>query len=176
MSTPVEIRPPEQRTELAGAIRAHGLAWREAYQGILPDEVMERIPTRASEELLDEWYERARGDDRDFLLAVDDEGVVEGYILVRWGEGTKEFVGPNEAGLKEIYVHPDSWGRGIGTALLERALASIPTDLEAIALEMLEGNEIGARFYRSRGFDRVGHSRHEVAGESFETVIYRRSL
>ncbi len=35
---------------------------------------------------------------------------------------------------------------------------------------MLDGNEVGHRFYAARGFDRTGSSEFEIAGEAYPTV------
>ena len=41
---------------------------------------------------------------------------------------------------------------------------------------VLAANEPGNAFYRAFGFERVGESAHEIAGESYPTDVYRRAL
>ncbi|WP_341850627.1 GNAT family N-acetyltransferase [Natronococcus wangiae] len=84
-----------------------------------------------SEERLRERTDRLR-DDRDGIFLAGIDGTVRGYSYFRWGEETKSFVGEDEAGLKEIYVDPDYWGEGIGTALLERGLDGLPDGVERV--------------------------------------------
>lgn len=171
----MEIRQLEGREELADVIRAHGLAWREAYRGVLPDHVVDQIPVEPTDQAIADWYERIR-DDRDrFLVAVSGDAI-RGYIYLRWGDETKDFVGANEAGLKEIYVHPDYWGQGIGTTLLEHGIDLLPDDIGALKLEMVSGNEIGKRFYEARGFERAGTSAFEIGNESYPMDIYAVQL
>ncbi|MFU8869859.1 GNAT family N-acetyltransferase [Natronococcus sp.] len=168
----MELRRFEPGTADARAItRVNALAFREAYDDLLPDEVLAGFGADPSDEQLREYADRLASDREGIFLATV-EGRVRGYGYVRWGEGTKAFVGPDEAGLKELYVEPDCWGEGIGTALLERCLETLPEEIERLRLEMLAGNEVGRRFYEARGFDRTGRSEFEIAGEAYPTAIY----
>ena len=108
------------------------------------------------------------------MLVADDEAVV-GYAHVRVTD-TKPFVGDDEAGLKELYVHPDRWGEGVGGELLGRGLATLPDGVEAVVLETLDGNDRAAGFYEAHGFRRVGERTVGVAGEQYPALVYRRPL
>ncbi len=172
----MEIRSLDDRESVRGAIEAHGQAWRAAYAGVLPDEVLERVTVDPEPAVLDRWLDRLP--DRDspgVALGAQVGGTVRGYVFVRWGE-TKPFVGSSEAGLKEVYVHPDWWGGGLGTELVGTGIDATPSDIEAVALEALAENEIGRSFYESRGFALDGHSEIAIGEDSYETVIYRRPL
>jgi len=172
----MQIKPVESIDELSGALRVHNLGWKEAYQGILLEEVIEDIPSEPPEDHVEERFERIGGSKEIFLVALGDDGATRGYIYVLWGNDTKEFVGDDEAGLKEIYVHPDWWGQGIGTRLLNEALDTLPSSIEAIRLEMLSGNEDAHDFYLARDFEIDGQSEFEIADETYPTEIYVRSL
>jgi ribosomal protein S18 acetylase RimI-like enzyme len=168
----MELRRLEPGTADARAItRVNALAFREAYDDLLPEEVLAGFGADPSDEQLREYADRLERDREGIFLATL-EGGVRGYGYVRWGEGTKAFVGPNEAGLKELYVEPDYWGEGAGTALLERCLEALPEGTERLRLETLAGNEVGRRFYEARGFERTGRSEFEIAGEAYSTAIY----
>lgn len=170
------VRTVKEDADLRGAIRAHGRAWKEAYQGILPDAVLADIPTEPTDDLVDQWKERLSEGRETFLIAVDEAGTTRGYVYLRWADGTKEFVHEREAGLKEIYVDPDVWGEGIGTALLREGLERLPDHIERIKLEVLADNEIGIRFYEARGFSRVSESEHEIGGNVYDTAVYVREV
>lgn len=172
----MEIRHPEAVADARALVRINALAWREAYDGILPDEALARMETDPSDDRVRRAFERLRDDRDGILVAEDHDGIVRGYSHFRWGEDTKVFVGGNEAGLEEIYVEPDYWGEGIGTTLLERGLALLPGSIERVRLEMLDGNEVGRRFYLSHGFDRTGESEYEIGGETYPTSIYTLEL
>lgn len=169
----MEVRSPDTDEEVRGAIRAHGLAWREAYEGIVSEDVLAAMTVDASAEDVREWTDRIDEDRGRFLVAVDEN--VLGYAYVRWGE-TKAFVGDEEAGLKEIYVHPAHWGEGVGTALLDAGIGCLPGDVAALKLEVLAENVRARAFYEARGFDRVGEDVIEMAGERYRTLHYSRRL
>ncbi|GAA0725167.1 ribosomal protein S18 acetylase RimI-like enzyme [Halorubrum trapanicum] len=170
----MEIRPPETDAEMRELIRAHGLSWREAYDGTLPDAVLDAMTVDPTPEEVERWADGFSDDDSAVFVAVVD-GTVRGFVDVRWGaENTKPFVDPGEAGVKAIYVHPDRWGEGIGTALLQRGLDALPDRVETVRLEAFADNDIGARFYEARGFEQVETGETEIAGETYPTAIYAR--
>lgn len=185
----VHVRHPESDAELRAIVRVNYRAWLEAYDDILPEPVLEAIAEPPTDEELDARVGSLRADRDRLLVAVAEAAGVEsdpettatdpettavrGYAAVRWlPDETKDFVGADEAGLKEIYVDPAHWSAGVGTALLEAAVGLVPDDATALVLETLAGNDVGRRFYEARGFERRGTSTFEVAGEPYETVIY----
>lgn len=165
----------EGTADVRAITRINALAWREAYADLLPDDVIAQLGADPSDEQLREMADRLEHE-LDGIHLAESDGAARGYSYVRWGEETKDFVGENGAGLKEIYVEPEYWGEGIGTALLERGLDALPEDVERVRLEMLEGNETGHRFYAARGFARTGSSEFEIAGEAYPTTIYTLEL
>jgi ribosomal protein S18 acetylase RimI-like enzyme len=172
----MEIRPPETDAEIRQLIRAHGLSWREAYDDILPDSVLDAMTIDPTPEEVEGWAEGLGDDDSAVFVAVVD-GTVRGFVDVRWGaENTKSFVGPGEADLKAIYVHPDWWGQGVGTALLDRGLDALPDRVETVRLEAFADNDVGAGFYEARGFERVETDETEIAGETYPVAIYAREV
>lgn len=172
----MEIRPPETDAEIRELIRAHGRSWRAAYDDILPESLLDAMTVDPTPEEVEEWADGFKTDDSAVFVAVVG-GTVRGFVETRWGEGnTKPFVGPDEAGVKAIYVHPDWWGEGVGTALLDRGLDALPDGVEAVRLEAFADNDVGARFYEARGFKRVETDETEIAGETYPTVIYARDL
>lgn len=172
----MRIRQLDSPSDLRGAHRVNVLAWREAYRGLVPEDVLGARSLDVPEEVAEERFEEVTGDTGAFVVALNDANEVRGYARVRWGEDTKSFVDPNGAGLKEIYVHPDDWDEGIGTDLLDRVLDALPDDVDTLTLEMLAGNELAQSFYTARGFDHVGSRRAEFGGETLETAIYEKKL
>ncbi|MCH7660054.1 MAG: GNAT family N-acetyltransferase [Euryarchaeota archaeon] len=169
----MNVRRLEDQADVRGLIRVHGLAWREAYDGLLPDEILQQQSVDPSDKEVQYWFERLRENRDGVLVATDTDETVRGFADFRWEEDeTKESVGRGEAELKAIYVEPDCWGRGLGTALLERGLELLPDGVNTLYLEMLSGNETGRRFYEARGFDRTGAGKHEIGEKSYPTGIY----
>ncbi|NHX35982.1 MULTISPECIES: GNAT family N-acetyltransferase [Halolamina] len=173
----MQVRRIERQADVGGIIRVHGSAWREAYDGLLPPEILQDQTITPTEEDVQQWQEALRENQEGVLVAADDEGVVRGFVDVRWGDSeTKEFVGDDEAGLKAIYVDPDWWGEGTGTALLERGLEILPESIDTVRLETFAENDIASQFYESKGFERTDVGEYDIAGRSYSTIVYALQL
>lgn len=168
-ATPGEAEPVR---ELARA------AWHAAYDDIMgPDEVDQR---------LDNWWraEELRdvitNPDHVFLVAVDAAGP-GGEDGAATGAGADPVgvvhAGPSPSGayvVPRLYVHPERWGEGIGTALLDHVVTRAREETDRLQVVLLSGNEVGVSFYESHGFEPVGESGLVDAGE--QEVIYERRL
>lgn len=83
------------------------------------------------------------------LVAVDDRGV---FAFVAWDAGTGE--------VTRLYTDPRGWGRGAGSALLERALDALRrAGCRRAWLNTEERNERAAGFYLARGWRIEGEPR-----------------
>ena len=160
---------PEDALEVA---RVHVRSWQGAYRGLLPEDFLNTLRPE----------ERARryrfGSDDPAaphtLLALDD-GAVLGFATT--GPSRDEDA-PGLAELYALYVDPDTWARGVGGELHERALTRMSElgHAEAI-LWLLAGNERAARFYRARGWACDGARRwEEPYGVRSRVIRYRRAL
>lgn len=170
----MEIREPEGIEDLRGAMEAHHRAWRVGYRGIVPEEVIDAVTAEPDDEALEELRETLRTEAGAYLVAERDDRIA-GYVRIRWGE-TKGFVGPVEAGLKELYVDPAHWRQGVGSALLGAGIDWTPSMVQGVALETLADNDRGRAFYESHGFAHEETFLREVAGEKLEHAIYRVGL
>jgi ribosomal protein S18 acetylase RimI-like enzyme len=76
-----------------------------------------------------------------------------------------------------LYVHPESWGRGAGRALVRHVVAELPgMGYEEATLWSFAVNERAKRLYESAGFRRDGAEVHEPIFANALEVRYRRSL
>lgn len=175
----MEVRPLRDEADARELTVAHGRAWQAAYEGLLPEAVIQQVAVDdPGEARVRSEYDRLSdyGEDR-VLVAEDDDGTIRGYAVFRWGENdTKATIRDGEAELKELYVDPDTWGEGFGTALLEAGISRLPDTVDSLALEALEGNEVAAGFYEARGFEPDGTAAFEVDGERYPTRVYRRPV
>jgi ribosomal protein S18 acetylase RimI-like enzyme len=89
----------------------------------------------------------------DGLLVARSEGQIAGFVSFTVEHGSLEL--DAERGLlSNIYVKPAYRDRGIGSALLEAAEASLARrDVDVMLLEVMADNESARRFYRRKGYD-----------------------
>jgi ribosomal protein S18 acetylase RimI-like enzyme len=137
----VELR--EARPDDAGGIAAvHVRAWQAGYRDVLPDRLLDGLSVSARAE---EWRGRlgpAAG--RSTFVAVDG-GRIVGFCTVAADGGDGE--------VAALYVDPDRWHAGTGSALLERGLASLRASAcQAVTLWVFAGNDPALAFYARYGF------------------------
>ncbi|QSG01589.1 Acetyltransferase (GNAT) family [Natranaeroarchaeum sulfidigenes] len=152
-------------------------SWRAAYAELLPPDALsfigdeERFLPAAS---LDRVIEM---DELWFLVAVID-GTVVGEIQFATGSETHSFVAPDEGEtqLQSLYVDPDHWRAGVGSALVASGIERLDDDAAAVLVEVLSENATGRRFYRSEGFERIGERVLELFGIPYPSTIMRRPL
>jgi ribosomal protein S18 acetylase RimI-like enzyme len=176
---PMEVRPVRDERDVRELTVAHARAWRTAYTDILSASVIEDVadPDPTDERIRSQYARLTGKSKQDVQVVEDDCGTVRGYAVFRWAvEDTNDSVRTNEAELKELYIDPEYWDQGFGTALLETGIGGLPSETEGIALETLAGNEVGISFYERRGFERAGTASFEAEGEQHQTLVYRKSL
>ena len=91
------------------------------------------------------------------VFVYEDGSEIVGYITTRIDGASRIGHIPNTA------VHPDHQGRGIGRRLMEHAIEFLRAEgMEAVRIETLEQNPVGARFYPDVGFREVARQIHYV--------------
>ena len=103
--------------------------------------------------------------------AAPNEGLFDGQVLVYEAEdGVSGFVAYADNELTWLYVHPSAYRRGIGRALLRRAIDACAGN---ISTEVLLGNEAALRLYLSEGFRILKRVDGKLTGnESFAASGY----
>ena len=147
---PVSVRlaRPDDAEALAETAVA---AWREGFRGIVPDHVDPRrawSPQGVSQRLT------GAGDGTE-ILAAEVEGAVRGLLLL--GPSREAGARRAEGELIALYVHPDRWRRGVGRALVAKALERLAAAgyREAIVWTLAESPR-NLAFYEALGFHRDG--------------------
>lgn len=160
----VDVRPAE--VEDVPAIRSIATAaWREAHEPIVGADAVDDFLASYYDE--DSFRERT-ADEASILEVATVAGDVVGYA----------FATPTEDAawaLAQIYVHPDHWGAGVGSVLLER-VESLVRDRggDRITLGVMAENDRAIGFYEAAGFERVDEfydDRLDQRGFSFELSL-----
>ena len=138
------------------AAAAYEAAWDAAHAEQLGKKLGELIDSSHVAEAFRDGVAKT-GDGSQIFVADSDDGIAGLAIVVSAGDGTGE--------LTHLYVRPDQWGRGIGTALH----ASSIRELEAMGASKLtlwvaEANQRARDFYVQAGWAPDGQTRQSPLG------------
>jgi GNAT superfamily N-acetyltransferase len=169
---PVRVRKatPDD-TDAIVAVTAAG--WRTAYGGIVAPDRLADLPLERWHHEVHVGLRRPVGDAFTYVAEID--GQFAGYCFVA-APSREPDLGPNVAELVAIYVEPDRWGQGAGTALMRAAmdhLAELP--YEEVILWTFKENGPAIAFYEREGWKADGeqkvHPRSQAAA-----IRFRRSV
>lgn len=165
----IRVAVANDKTAVAGV---HVRSWQVGYRGLIPENLLGQM--RAEDRAA--HYKFGAGDTEAPLAIVATEGEdVLGFATLGRSSDVASF---NEGEIFALYVDPESWGKGVGRALL----LSAHTRLQEMAfttanLWVLEGNQRAVRFYENNGWSTDGSSREEaVWGVMVKEVRYTRSM
>lgn len=164
MAITLHTATPSDADDIASLL---AVSWRAAYGAILtPDELA--IVAR-------EWHhpDRLRLQISNplvrFLSARTDTGVLVGVAKVmRSGDGATVTI-------LRLYVLPGYQGQGIGSRLLDRAVAAFPT-AQRIVLQVAEGNPSGLSFWTKRGFRACGPDEARIGDVTLPLISMERTV
>ena len=167
------IRKAEPR-DARGIAEVTVAAWRVAYRGLLPDSLLDNLSVEDRE---NRWRLRIS----EYIwqtLVLEQRGCVIGFVAfgASHGEGTNQGRGGE---IFAIYLSPEEWGRGHGSALMDAALRSLREGgYTEVTLWVLDGNERGKGFYEAMGFEADGGTKVEVRkdGTEMREARYRRVI
>lgn len=154
----------------------HTRSLQAAYQGLLPQDLLDRLDRHDSQERWEQAARNAEWPKAGVMVAVPGPQMV-GFMRFTPtrddGEDTALV-----AQIRQIYIAPEVWGKGLGKRLLSTALARIAASGYAQAtLWVLDTNSRARRFYERCGWTQDGAARYN---DSFSFPIadvrYRKHL
>lgn len=138
-----EIREQRQSDSVEAIAQVYVQSWRSAYRGLLPDALLDGLTTAR-------WTEKlALGGPLQSLVAVENGqivgtcayGAARSETMCGWGE------------IVSLYLLPQWTGRGLGRALLGRAVGTLrAAGHRKVYLWVLEKNDSARAFYERCGF------------------------
>lgn len=165
MASSVTVRPAEL-DDIPDIRRVARAAWHAAYDDVFgADAVDAMVEEGYDDAVLTEMIDL----DEVGLFVATRDGAVVGYASCG-------MTSPAGIGDLDVYVHPDHWGEGIGTKLLEHGedhLREVGT--MTVRDEVLAENDVGNAFYRDR-FETAGQRTVAFGGEERAVNVYQRSL
>lgn len=161
--------------DAAAISRLHVSSWREAYTGLLPDDL---LANQSFERRLQYWakvLDPLEVSPSVFWVVADGETVL-GFASAGPSRDADR-VGEDFWEVFAIYLSADHWGLGLGSALFRQALLSAAQEAVAASLWVLDGNERAIRFYERHGFSHDGTVRVEtLGGQQVRELRYTRQL
>jgi GNAT superfamily N-acetyltransferase len=166
----LEIRPA-RADDLSAMVAIRRDAGLVAWPHILPPAAFESLP------FPQRWIEAIDSSDpRATILVAEWEGRVVGFALTRPSGDTDAAETTGE--LDGFYVAPDSWGLGVGRALLASAVATLrAARFRDATLWTAAENHRPRRIYETAGWRTDGTDRQRtLGGIDFVEVRYRLAL
>ena len=138
-------RPDDARS----VAEVHVASWRHTYQGLLPDDYLERLSVDDREAMWLGAFADPEPKSGAFVAAVDDR--IVGFAS--FGPSRDEDVSERTGEVPAIYVDPSVLGTGVGRELFEAAtLALRDAGFARATLWVLEANALARRFYEKAGW------------------------
>jgi len=136
----MEIRPMAA-DDVEEVSRLYVRSWQAGYKGLLPQFYLDLLsPER--------WQIAFTGQPGSFVLT--EGGVIAGHSNARPAADEKM---PGWGEVQTLYVLPEFWGRGFGTALLDNSVQWLKKQgFDRIYLWALDGNVRARRLYEKYGF------------------------
>lgn len=170
----MEIRPPvPDDAEAIGVV--HVLAWQRGYaNGLMPQDYLDALDPSERAAMWAESLSRPPRTDLAARFVAAEGGSILGFILVG-PEGGQE-----DATRGEVYAlntHPDRWGEGVGSALLERGTSFLATHFHKALLWTHRDSVRSRGFYEANGWAFSGAERTvDVLGAEVHEVQYVRPI
>ena len=137
------IKPLETEDEINGKAHVHCQAWKEAYAGLISQAFLDSRTAEQSEQRARKAFENGVltlvAKDGDRVIGFADYGPYRGEDLEDTGE------------IYAIYVLKEYYGKGVGYALMKKALEALG-EIRQAAVWVLKGNERAIRFYERCGY------------------------
>ena len=148
--------------------------WRKAYAGVVPADFLQQLDVGRREAYWAEVIGSLAEADRPWVAESD--GSLVGFIS--FGSAHDGDDDRRTGEIYSVYVHPDSWSRGIGADLMARAVADLRSHgYTSATLWVLAANRRARTFYENFGWKSDGNTRTEtIGGINLVEMRYELSL
>jgi ribosomal protein S18 acetylase RimI-like enzyme len=151
--------------------KIHSRSWKVAYNGIVPDEILDKITAEKRQK----YFEKSLTDEleEDAIIFKDNEAV--GFICIGKCRDTDK---PDTYGeIWGIYLLPQYWKMGIGSKLINWGINELKKrKFHNITLWVLEENTSARKFYEKIGFKHDGTVKQIIIGKKLNEYRYEKII
>jgi ribosomal protein S18 acetylase RimI-like enzyme len=148
--------------------------WRQAYAGVMPADFLQQLDVGRREA---DWAD-AIGNlaEANRPWVAESDGCLLGFVSLGSSHDSNNDRRTGE--IYSLYVHPGYWSRGIGAALMARAVGDLRSHgYTSATLWVLAANRRARLFYELFGWKSDGNTRTEtIGGINLVELRYRLSL
>ena len=145
----------------------HSASWREAYKGIIPDEILNSFTPERRES----YFQRAlsEGWEEDAIIFNGNQAL--GLICI--GKSRDPDLTADYGEIWGIYLLPEYWNQGIGSTLIDWGIDELKKrGYSRVSLWVLEENMHACSFYERKGFRHDGAKKDIRIGAELTEVRY----
>lgn len=151
----------------------HIEGWKGAYGGIVDQEYLDGLSV---EKRIEDWKGWMQAGESDVFIA-EDQGNPAGFVVTgrtKTPPPGSSPIRPSHSGeIYALYLHPDSWRKGIGTMLLKHAARHLKDRKHStLCLWVLEANDRARSFYEKMGGQKLGGKLIDIGPSRLKEICY----
>ncbi|MFA5593129.1 MAG: GNAT family N-acetyltransferase [Micavibrio sp.] len=153
--------------------RLHIEGWKGAYGGIVDQAYLDSLTV---EKRIEDWENWLAADESTVFIAAEG-GNPAGFVVIgrtKTPPPGSSPIRPSHSGeIYGLYLAPDYWRKGIGTALIKHAARELKARKHsAICLWVLDANKRARAFYEAMGGQRLGGKMIDIGPSSLKEICY----
>ncbi len=160
---PIRFRPATMN-DLEDIVAVFLLCWRESYQGVLPQRLVDAMTDKEASDL---WTRVLRESEPGDVIVAESAESAESSAATILGVARIAVGTGGQGSVHSLYVSPQTQGRGVGSQLLCTACDVLSASrVETAGLWVFQDNAPSIAFYRHHGWLPDGQTRvQEAFGE-----------
>ncbi|MDN4491929.1 GNAT family N-acetyltransferase [Ureibacillus aquaedulcis] len=154
------------KEDAAGIAKVHVDSWRTTYQGIIPNDFLDKLSYEQRTKL---WVENFAQTNNYIIVADTSEGKIIGFAT---GSKRETNAVPNSSDLTSIYLLEEYQGHGIGKELLKHMFLHFKSQgIERVFVDVLTENKT-RHFYEYYGAKLYNTTQIKIGGKLLDELIY----